>query len=299
MRALVLVLLGCAAGPRPREPSASALYRDLERQVTVSAATGWGVDRIEIESLLKGALESVCRTDPLARRILRGWLDGELARLGAPVEQAYVERGRDLDTVEDLLVVTRVSKLLSRAEEVANECPFWIEPEQPFRGRQISDDRWQISFGGGGKGIIVQQGERQDVNAGGAGRLLLGRTFDASGLYTGLEFGASAGFPKDDTGERGTLVVAADIVAPLVFRRTLRNTYFELEAGWLGRSTENDWSAFDHGVHVGFAFGARALRTRFVFPGAALGISYERVFLDGDDMRMIKVGARVAFDLDL
>ena len=52
-------------------------------------------------------------------------------------------------------------------------------------------------------------------------------------------------------------------------------------------------------IHVGFAIGARALRTRFVFPGAAVGISYERLFLDGEDLRSIKIGARVVFDLDL
>lgn len=295
-----IALVACAHRPRPPDRSASALYRDLERIVTVSATTGWGVDRVEIENALKGSLDSVCRVDPLARRLLREWLDGELVRLGAPVEVAYKERGRKLSKVEDLLVMTRVSKLLRRAEEVANECPFWLEADEPFRGRQISDGRWQVSFGGGGKGIFVQQGDRDDFKAGGAGRLLLGRTF-ASGnaLYAGIELGASAAFPKDETGERSALVIGADLVAPLVYRHTLTNAYFELEAGWLGHSTEADWGDFDHGVHVGFAFGARALRTRFLFPGAALGISYERTFLDGDDVRTIKLGARVAFDLDL
>jgi hypothetical protein len=90
MRAvLLLVLVACAHGARPADRSSSALYRDLERIVTVSAATGWGVDRIEIEKILKGTLDSVCRVDPLARRMLRDWLDGELLRLGAPVEVAY------------------------------------------------------------------------------------------------------------------------------------------------------------------------------------------------------------------
>jgi hypothetical protein len=302
MRSVVvsIALVACSRGPRPQDPSASALYRDLERQVTVSATTGWSVDRIEIENILKGALDSVCRVEPLARRMLREWIDGELQRLGAPVETAYRERGRKLSNVEDLLVMTRVSKLLARAEEVANECPFWIEPEEPYRGRQISDQRWIISFGGGGKGILVQQGDRDDFRAGGAGRLLLGHAFgDGHALFGGIEIGASAAFPKDESGERSTLVIGVDLVTPIVYRRTLTNAYFEFEGGWLGHSTEADWGDFDHGMHVGFAFGARALRTRFVFPGAALGISYERTFLDGDDVRVIKLGARVAFDLDL
>ena len=36
-----------------------------------------------------------------------------------------------------------------------------------------------------------------------------------------------------------------------------------------------------------------------VFPGVAFGMSYERIFVDGEDVRMIKIGARVALDLDL
>jgi hypothetical protein len=36
-----------------------------------------------------------------------------------------------------------------------------------------------------------------------------------------------------------------------------------------------------------------------VFPGAALGVSWERTFLDGADAYTFKIGARVAFDLEL
>jgi hypothetical protein len=52
-------------------------------------------------------------------------------------------------------------------------------------------------------------------------------------------------------------------------------------------------------MHVGMAIGGRALRQRFLFPGVAFGMSYERTFVDGVDLRMFKVGARVALDLDL
>ncbi len=305
--AIVLIVLavlagvaGCAHRPAPAERSARSLFRDLERQVTVSAATGWGVDRLEIEGILEGTLDSVCRVDPLARRDLRAWIEAELRRRGAPVEIAWREHGKQLDNVSDLLVLTRVSKLLARAEEVAQECPFWLEPEVPFRGRQISERRWQLSFGGGGKGIVVARGERTDVSFGGAGRLMLGRTLaNGDGLYVGGELGGSAAFPKDAMGERTSIVIGADFVTPVVYRRTLTSAYLEVEAGWLGHSTEADWGELDHGIHLGFAAGGRALRTRFLFPGVALGVSWERLFLDGDDITAIKIGARVAFDLDL
>jgi hypothetical protein len=294
------VVAACARRPAPVEPSERALFRDLERQVTVNATTGWGIDRVELDGMLETAMDSVCRVDPLARRALRAWLDAEIGRLGGPVEVAYKQRGRKLAKVADLLVVTRVRMVLERAEQIAGECPFWLEPEVPFRGRQISEHKFQLSFGGGGKGIAVSQGERNDFSAGGAGRLLLGRLFaDGNGVYTGIELGGNATFPKDAMGTRSSIELAADFVVPIVYRRTFTSSYVELEGGWLGRSTERDWSDVDSGVHVGVAFGARALRTRFVFPGVAFGLSYERVFTTGADLEMIKLGARVALDLDL
>jgi hypothetical protein len=300
LAACALASAACGARPAPADPSTRALLRDLERHVTIAAATGWGTDRSELAGMLDGALDSVCRVDPLARRSLRAWLAAEIAALGGPVERAWRERGRRLDRVADLLVVTRIEALLAAAEGAIGDCPFWLEPERPFRGRQISQHRFQLSFGGGGKGIVVRQGARTDLSAGGAGRVLVGRALGGDhALYTGFELGGSATFPRDPSGERAGLVLGIDLVAPVVYRRMGTNAYFELEAGWLGRATEQDWGRLEHGIHVGAALGARALRTRFVFPGAALGISWERTLEDGADVTLFKVGARVAFDLDL
>lgn len=268
--------------------------------VTVAAATGWNIDRIEVEALVDTALDSVCRVDALDRRGLALYLDEEIRRLGGPVEQAWRERGKQLSAVSDLLVLTRMQMLLARSEQRALDCPFWLEPEKRFRGRQISDGHWQATGGGGGKGIVVAQGKQLDLQFGGAGRLLFGRVFGyGDALYIGGEIGASASFPKDADGERTSLELGIDLVTPIVYRRTLTNAYLELEVGWLGHTGEQDWSVIDHGVHIGAAFGGRALRTRFVFPGAALGVSWERTFLDGPDVTTVKVGFRVAFDLDL
>src|SRR5204863_5485308 len=128
----------------------------------------------------------------------------------------------------------RMRLLLARAEESSLDCPFWIEPENPFTGRQISTSRWQLTFGGGGKGIVFKQGDNEDLSAGGAGRLLIGRMLaNGDGIYFGGEAGASAQFPKNAMGERESLVLGVDFVTPLVYRHTLVNTYFEFEAGWL------------------------------------------------------------------
>lgn len=299
LRFALVLLAACSMRRPPAHPTERALFRDLERQVTIAAATGWGIDRVEVEGMLETTLESTCRVHPLARRALARWLDDQIVQHGGDVELAWRERGKDLAKVDDLLVLTRVRLVLRRAEESAHECPFWLEPEDTYRGRQISEHRFQVSLGGGGKAIAIQQGKDADVSAGGAGRLLLGRMLgNGDGVYVGLEIGGSAGFPKDAMGNRGNLEIAADVVAPVVYRKTFLNSYVELEGGWIGRTTERDWNKYDHGIHVGAAFGARALRTRFVFPGAAFGISYERVWGD-EDITMFKVGARVALDLDL
>ncbi len=298
--AIVVLLAACSRTPAPRDPTERALYRDLERQVTVATATGWGVDRLEIDGMLETALDSVCRVDALGRRGVAQWIDDEIAKRGGPVEKVWRERGKKLSKVSELLVLHRVRMLLARADEMSLDCPFWLEPEIPFRGRQISENRWQISLGGGGTASAIQQGEHQDISAGGAGRLLFGRMFSqGDGLYIGAELGGSAQFPKDESGERTSLELGIDLMTPIVYRRTLLNAYWEVEAGWLGHSTEKDWGAIDHGIHVGVAVGGRALRQRFVFPGAALALAWERLFVAGDDLITLKLGARVQFDWDL
>ena len=291
---------GCARHPAPVDPSERALFRDLDRIVTVADTTGWGSDRVRVDALLDTALDSVCRVDVLARRALMTWLDAEINRLGGPVEVAWRARGKDLGAVADLLRLTRVRLVLARAQEASADCPFWLEPDPPFIGRQISEHRWQLTFGGGGKASVLLQGGNHDLSFGVGGRLLVGRMFDGGdGIYTGAEVDATASFPKDATGMRTALQLGGDLVAPIVFRHTLTNAYFEFEAGWLGHATEQDWGAIDSGVHVGAAIGARALRARIVFPGAAFAIAWERSFLTGPDLTVIKVGLRAAFDLDL
>ena len=297
---LVVVVAGCARSQPSRRPTA-ALYGDLERLVTVAATTGWAIDRLEVEELLGPSLESVCRVEPAHRRELLAWLDQQIANHGGAVEEAWRDRGKRLSKVETLLTLTRIRLVLEQTDAHAEaDCPFWLEPDPHFAGRQISDDRWTLTGGGGAKAMGILQGGEADFSAGGGGRVLVGRTFGRQALYTGLEAGASANFPKDESGLRTGLILGFDLVVPLVYRRTLVNSYFELEGGYLAHATEGALGAIDSGIHVGAAFGGRTTRTRFFFPGAAFGVSYERTFpAAGDPLHAIKVGFRVAFDIDL
>jgi hypothetical protein len=293
---------GCTR-PLPAHPSAAALYRDMERLVTVREAAGWEIDRLELDQILSATLMSACQVEPAQRLALRDWVDQRITAMGGPVELAYQRRG-SLDGIEELLTLTRVRGLLDRSIAVAEEdCPFWLPPQSVFQGRQISDGRWQVSLSGGGRANLVLSDGRADLEFGGASRALFGRVFDNSmGLYTGLELGGGASVPKNDEGMRASLILGVDLVAPVMVRYYWVNTFADFEVGYMAHATEEDWRDIDHGVHVGVYVAGRAMRVRWFFPGAGFGASYERTFPTGvgdEPMHLIKVGFRGSLDFDL
>ncbi len=300
--ACMAALFAACARSLPETPTSAALYRDLERLVGLATTTGWGIDRLEVKGLESDALQSVCRTPFASRFQLLAWLDRRIEDEGGPVEQAYRSRGNRLSKVKHLLALTRVRMTLSHAMDAAlSDCPFWIAEDDQFRGRQIADDRWQLSLGGGGKLILVSQAGEADINFGGSGRLMFGRAFGPRiSILTGLDTGASASFPRDAMGNRGQLVLGIDAVIPVALRYRFVNSYLEVEAGPLGRFTEESDSVIP-GIHMGIAFGGRASRKRWFFPGAVFGIVYEQTFPTQsyiDPIKSLKLGFRVAIDLD-
>lgn len=304
MQRLVLVLVAAWLGTLgcrqtwPADQSTAALYRDLQRLVGLNTVVGWEIDRIEYRELLSDALMSVCRVPVEKRAALLDWLDKRIAALGGPVEKAYEQRGRNLDRVQGLLELTRIRGLLQVSSKSAvTDCPFWIHPEKPFRGRQIADDKWLVSLGGGGKAIGVLRGDTPALSGGGAGRLLLGRAFGSRWtVLAGAEIGGSGELPREDGDSQG-VVLSADLVTPLVVRFGFVNTYLELEAGYLYRITEGP-EGNSSGAHAGIAFGGRASRRRWLFPGAVFGIAIERTFPRmGDGLWMIKLGFRAQLDM--
>jgi hypothetical protein len=230
---VVMAVLGACAHPTPPAPPTRALYRDLERLVTLTQSAGWSIDRLEIEGLLAESLDSVCRVEPARRDELRAWLDAEIARAGGPADQAWRRHDRRLSRIKRLMTLTRIRGVLDRAmTAAADDCPFWLEPEPDFGGRQISDHRWEVSFGSGGKTNLVRQGGRDDVSFGAASRILAGRVLGAhSALYAGLEMGLAQAYPKDAQGMRSPLVLGFTAVVPAVYRHTFTNVFVEAEAG--------------------------------------------------------------------
>jgi hypothetical protein len=293
---LALLASGCAARTLPPQKIENRLYRDLERLVTLSESAGWQIDRVELDGMLEAALLSACRVDTATTSKLLDWLDLRVAELGGPVEDAYDARGRDLDEVEELLEVSRIRMLLRHAlNHRSEDCPFFVDVEDDFRGEQIFDDRFLLFLGTGGKGMFVSDDGRYDISFGGAGRLLFGRGFGSRFvLYIGAEAGAVASFPRDANGGRSNLVLGLDGVVPLVVRYRLVNTYLEAEFGWYGHITEDE-KRLENGYHVGLAFGGQTSKQLWFFPGAGFAASYERA----GDLQTVKVGFRVSAELGL
>lgn len=289
--------VGACASALPRESSTAALHRDLERLVELTNTEGWTIDRIEVEETLPDALTSVCRTTPETRNRLLAWLNGEIDARGSSPKAMYEAKGKDLDSIETLLSLTRIRMVLVRSIEAADaDCPFWVHPTENFSGQQILDGRWLLSVGGGGKGIVVSQAGDADLNFGGAGRILVGRAFGAHAtLLTGMELGGSAAFPKNEDGGREDIAFAVDAVVPIVYRHRRVNSYWEVEAGYVAHIEENTNDAA-HGGHLGVSVGASGARRRWLFPGAAFGISYEQI-QQGDTLHVLKMGFRVALDI--
>lgn len=296
-----MVAAACAERLPPARSSAN-LYRDVQRIVNVRETLGWRIDRVEREELLPDALDSVCRATPAARSEALAWVDARIVALGGDVEEAWRKAGRRLAKVRPLLELHRIRLVLDAAIEAApRDCPFWLTPREPFHGRQVADDRWLLTLEGGGKGVLLHSAGETDFAGGGAGRLLLGRTFGRRlGLHAGIEGGGSAGFPRDAMGARTSLVLALDLVFPVVLRIRFVNSYLELEGGWLAHVTEDDGDARS-GIHAGVAMGVRSARERWFTPGLALALTWERVFEDdtAPAITFIKLGLRVSIDVDL
>jgi hypothetical protein len=304
-RPLIALLLcaGCAAQPLPEDRSQAFLYRDLQRIVTLAESAGWEIDRLELESHLESALNSVCRVSTSSTAALIAWLDRQVAENGGPPERAFLANGRDVDALDDLLELTRIRALLQYAHDVRDQdCPFWWLEDPEYAGEQIFDDRWLLFVAGGGKAILVSRAGLADVRAGAAGRLMFGRGFGRSlALYLGLEAGGVAAFSRDADGDRGNLVIGIDGVVPLVVRYRFVNVYLELEAGYFGRVTEEERS-IQPGLHLGAAVGGQSTKLLWFFPGTDLAVSYERTFPredQGAPLHTLKVGLRLSAELGL
>jgi len=279
--------------------AAEALTRDVSRIIGSEESSGWFIDDTSLEEVYPTIMESVCRT-PLesrerARAILR-----ERSRSRGDSRALYEADGREVTSrVDKARRAERELKALELAlERAGTRCPYWIEPDPDFRGRQSDADRFTLSLETGGLIQLRQTAGTLAIGGGGAARILPGYGFGGRvTLLSGPEFGGGAMLkPNTDPSE---FVINYFPAFPVVVRFHDGGWQYDAEAApvALFQADNGSWS---WGARIGGSVGIKALRTRGVLPWAGVAVAYEHYFPSGGRPRahFIRGGLRVGLMWD-
>lgn len=243
--------------------AAESLGADLERIVDAQESAGWFVDADAVNDARTALLESVCRVPVAARAEALAALEAEHRAAGDARSLYEAEHHELTELVERALFVERKLVALRTAMTwAARDCPFWVEPDAEFGGRQGDRDRFTLSFESGGNAQVRRTGGALTIGAGGVGRLLGGYGFGGSvSLYLGLEFGGGAMLkPRVQPTE---FVVNYFPAVPLVLRFHDVAWHYDLEAAPVALFQADNGSV-SYGARLGFGIGVATLRTRGV-----------------------------------
>jgi hypothetical protein len=264
-----------SARPVPADPGGAAgLLSDLERIVRSAEAGGWFVDETAYRDLQPTLLESVCRASDGARAVALSAVRERSARLGDPRVIFHAEGRRKTPGFELALTAERERTALERALGAAPEhCPFWVEREHGFLGRQTDRRRLTLNVETGGNVQFRYTEGRWTFGGGGVGRLLpgigLGERFT---LLLGAEFGGGAMLRPG--GEQTEFVINYFPAVPLVLRARDIDWHYDLELGPVALF-QADNTGLSYGGRLGLTVGVFALRAQGVIPWGGLAGSYE------------------------
>ena len=288
-----------AAPAMAQSPGEAGLRHDLEKIIEAQESTGWTIDRYEYETILPDAIQSVCSSTRETRNAVMAALDHRIALLNGPVEEAYRRNGNNLDGLSDLLFATRVRALLAEADRrAATECPFWMPPDEGFRGVQTDSERFVLNVEGGGLFLLQAERGKGILGGGGSGRLLIGYGIDPTWTFlTGPEFGGAALFKEADDGTQFPFQFT--VALPLVLRRHDLTWHNDLEVAPLVFFTAQD-RRVSYGVRVGGLLAISALRVRGIMPWAGIALGFEHYFKNEarSYFSTLKGGLRLGFDWD-
>lgn len=300
---LLLVAAGCT--PLPPAQAPRGLYVDLRKAVILEEQEDWVVDRLEVADALEGVMGSVCASTRETREDLRAWIDTRIeaeagpGMAGAPnPSRLLYERAGEMNgDIEDIRTLERVRLLLASAEDTATECPYWLEEDEEFAGRESDEARFVILAESLGGGALRVGGGTTEFGAGGGGRLMLGYGFSRRlTIALGGEIGASGTLPETDDGSRTFEAVAASAV-PLLLRISDVSRHFDIELTWRTLYPEGPAR---HGMRIGLGYGLSTPRIAGFMPYALLWIGYELfpAQLGAPAEHAIIVGTRVGVDWD-
>jgi hypothetical protein len=302
---MVLALAGsarAAEAPVPPSPAGSealddnvdGLLTDLRRIVDAEEAVGWFVDDAAFGEIRAAVMESVCRAPPDARAVALRRLTDAAQRYGDP-KRLYEREGRRLTPcVEDALDAHRLAEALRRAVARTDEdCPFWVEPDPHFAGRQTIRDRALLTLETGGVGQLRYTDGDFAIGAGGALRLLGGYGFGRRlTVLAGVEFGGGAMLKPNS--EPTAFVVNYFPALPLLIRLHRLALHYDIEVAPVAVFQADDGD-LSYGVRGAFSIGISALRTRGIIPWAGAGVATEYYFESGGrpEALLIRGGLRI------
>ncbi len=278
----------------PPDPEGVAgILADVRRIVSAYESDGWFSDSNMYSEILPTMLQTVCRATQGARN---GALKQLAARRPADPEQLYHRAGGELtDQVEQALTREREYQVLQRALSVADEeCPFWVEPELAYPGRQTVRNQWAIHLEGGGLAQLRLADSKLALGGGGSGRLLLGRGLgDHWSLLGGLELGGGALLRSNSDGQFTINYIPA---IPVVIRHRSQQWLYDLELAPVGLFQSHD-THISYGGRVGIMVGVSVLEAQGFLPWAGVAVLGEHLAPSGDRgaQQFIRAGLRLGF----
>ena len=271
-----------AAEPAPdlAEASAQGLLADVQRIVDIRETMGWYLDDEAYEAIRSTMLESVCKTTVRARERAMKILGEQVLDAGDAQGLFEADGRRVTRRVERARSLERRHQALSRAaDDAADKCPFWEEPEPGFEGRQTDRNRFTLSVETGGLLQVRNTQGSWTYGGGGAARLLPGYGFGGDvSLLAGVEFGGGA-LLKPNTSPT-ELAINYFPALPVLVRFHRGNVHYDIEVAPLGLFQADNFD-LSYGGRIGVGGGYSALRTRGVIPWAGLALAYEHFVPSG------------------
>ncbi|MEL6182398.1 MAG: hypothetical protein AAFS10_25805 [Myxococcota bacterium] len=300
--ALMMVFgMGACTHVPERDPE-RALFLDLERIVSTRERTvEWVIDESEAEYALPTLLRSVCKVKPEGRLRLKQWLDTEIESHGGSAEALYLNNGRDLDKVSDLLRLERVRSMLVYAQARADKCPFWLHEQEHFAGIHSDARRIVLYLESNGGGWVVFRGGQTFAGGGGSARVSVGFGMsERLTLLLGAEFGGQGivGGQEDEEDEQQ---VSANLVVgvPFVARFVDASRLYDIELAAIAL-TNPQTDLFQPGGRVLIGTGLATPRIGAFMPSAVfmMGYEYYPAASGLPVTHLVRIGTRVGVDFD-
>jgi hypothetical protein len=292
--ASVLALVAtCAIAQRAAAGEAAlGLLSDVERIVSAQESDAWFLDDEAYAEIRAVMLESVCRAPAAERQVALVALHGEAVATGDP-RQLYLQHGRTLTReVKAALHAQRKLRALEMAVAEADEsCPFWIESDPGFLGRQTDRKRFTLSIESGGLAQLRETAATWTLGGGGYARVLPGYGFGDVSLLAGIEFGGGAMLRPNTSPTE--FVINYFPAIPVMVRFHDVAWHYDVEAGPIGLFQADD-ANLSYGARVGFAVGIFALKVRGVLPWVGAATAYDHYVPSGGRPRahFIRAGFR-------